>query len=117
MLKIFNYIGELGGLALIGQIEAPPLNFKSIGEIMDKILKHEKFITKSIHKLTEAAWAEKDHATYNFLQWFVAEQHEEETLFNSVLDKIKLVGTEDRHGLFFIDRELGQMAAAKATSE
>jgi ferritin len=117
MLKIFNYIGELGGLALIGQIEAPPLNFKSLAEIMEKILKHEKYITKSIYKLTEAAWAEKDHATYNFLQWFVAEQHEEETLFNSVLDKIKLVGTEDRHGLFFIDRELGQMAAAGVTAE
>jgi ferritin len=117
MLKIFDYIGELGGLALIGQIEAPPLNFKSLGDIMEKILKHEKYITKNIHKLTEDAWAEKDHATYNFLQWFVAEQHEEETLFNSVLDKIKLVGTEDRQGLFFIDRELGQMAAVEPTAE
>lgn len=112
MKKFFTYISELGEMALVGQIEAPPVEFKSLKDMMEKILKHEKYVTKCIHELTEAAWEEKDHATYNFLQWFVSEQHEEETLFKTVLDKLDLVGSENKQGLFFIDRELGQMAVA-----
>jgi len=113
MEKFFTYILELGDLATIGQLEAPPTEYKSLKDMMDKILKHEKYITKSIHDLTDAAWEEKDHATYNFLQWFVSEQHEEEALFNSILDKLELVGSDNKQGLFFIDRELGQMATAE----
>ncbi len=116
MLKFFTYISELGGLAVVGKIEAPPTEYESLRIMMDEILKHEKFITKSIHELTDSAWGEKDHATYNFLQWFIGEQHEEETLFSSIIDKINLLGSDNRQGLFFIDRELGQMAAAEAAA-
>jgi ferritin len=112
MLKFFTYINELGGMAEIGPIEAPPVKYKSLHDLVDKIRAHEKYVTKSIHKLAEAAWEEKDHATYNFLQWFVSEQHEEETLFSSIKDKLNLIGADNNQGLFFIDRELGQMAAA-----
>jgi len=114
MMKFFTYISELGELAVIGKIEAPPTEFKSLNKLMDEVLKHEKFVTQSIHTLTDAAWAEKDHATYNFLQWFVGEQHEEEALVNSIIDKLKLVGVDNRQGLFFVDRELGQMTGEPA---
>jgi ferritin len=117
MNKFFTYIGELGGLAVIGEIEAPPTEYDSLASMMDIILEHEKYVTKCIHELTDAAWEEKDHATYNFLQWFVGEQHEEETLFNSIIDKLNLVGSGSSQGLFFIDRELGQMATAEAAAE
>ena len=117
MMKFFTYICELGELAVVGKLEAPPTEFKSLNEMMDQVLKHEKYITKSIHKLAEAAWEEKDHATYNFLQWFISEQHEEETLVGSVIDKLNLVSTDHKQGLFFIDRELGQMAEAEAQEE
>jgi len=49
----------------------------------------------------------------NFLQWFITEQVEEESLFNTVLDKIKLVGT-DKAGMFHIDKELEGMSIAPA---
>jgi ferritin len=114
MQKFFTYICELGDLAIIGQIDAPPVEFKSLKDMMNDVLKHEKYITKSIHELAEAAWEEKDHSTYNFLQWFVSEQHEEETLIKSILDKLHLMGSENKQGLFFIDRELGQMATAQS---
>ena len=116
MMKFFVYINELGGMAVVGKIEAPPTEYTSLTEMMDNILDHEKFVTKCIHELTDAAWEEKDHATYNFLQWFVSEQHEEEALFSSIIDKLKLLGSENNQGLFFIDRELGQMAAAEAAA-
>ena len=34
----------------------------------------------------------QDYPTFNFLQWYVAEQHEEEKLFKSVIDKLTLAG-------------------------
>ena len=51
---------------------------------------------------------EKDFRTFNFLQWYVEEQREEEKLFKSILDKINMVGLEGR-GLFIVDREIGSM--------
>ena len=45
-----------------------------------------------------------------------AEQHEEEKLFKSILDRIEIIGT-DGTGLFYIDRELAQLAGAKQAAE
>ena len=49
------------------------------------------------------------YASFNFLQWYVAEQHEEEDLFKGILDKMDIIGLEGR-GLFMIDREIGALA-------
>ena len=58
------------------------------------------------------AHAEKDYATLQFLQWYIAEQHQEEFLFKGILDKIEIIGT-DGQGMFFIDREIGELATKK----
>ena len=50
---------------------------------------------------------EKDHASNNFLQWFVSEQVEEESSVDEVVQKLKLIGS-DGGGLFMIDQELAQ---------
>lgn len=112
MLKIFDYLNQKGVMAQIGKIDAPSTEFKSIHELFKDILAHEKIVTKRINDLSQQAWADKDLTTFNFLQWFVTEQHEEETQFQSILDKFDLVGT-DKRGLFMIDQELAQMAAAR----
>ena len=49
----------------------------------------------------------------NFLQWYITEQLEEENLFNTILDKIKLVGA-DKAGMFHVDKELEGMAVSPA---
>ncbi|GKX38002.1 hypothetical protein SOASR014_17410 [Pectobacterium carotovorum subsp. carotovorum] len=53
----------------------------------------------------------QDYSTFNFLQWYVAEQHEEEKLFRSILDKLALVKASEG-GLFFIDQDLKKMSMA-----
>jgi ferritin len=68
-------------------------------------LKHEQFITESIHGLVDLANEEKDYATQIFLQWFITEQIEEEANDNEMIAKLKLVGI-DGNGLFMIDKEL-----------
>ena len=57
--------------------------------------------------LVDLAIAEQDHATNNFLQWFVAEQVEEEASADEVVQKIKLMG-DASGGLFMLDQELAQ---------
>ena len=113
MSKLFNYLIETGTLPTLGEIKAPEAQFTSIEVIFKGALEHEQLVTRSINSLVETALKEKDFSTFNFLQWYVAEQHEEEGLFRSILDKIKLIGTDGR-GLFFFDREIGALRTAKA---
>ena len=109
MMKLFRYVNDAGGHAVVQSVEEPPLKFKSISDIFGKVLEHERLVTKNINALVELCMKEKDYSTFNFLQWYVAEQHEEERLFNSILDLIKIAGVEGR-GLFLIDKEIEKRA-------
>ena len=108
MRKLFTYLNETGALAVITAIEAPAHEYKSLKEIIELTYEHEKLITSKINELVEVTFANKDYSTFNFLQWYVAEQHEEEKLFNSIIDKFNLVG-EDGRSLYFIDRDLATL--------
>ena len=57
---------------------------------------------------------EKDYATHNFLQWYVAEQIEEEAQAKTILDKINLIG-DDKGGLYLFDRDIQQIALKSVT--
>lgn len=113
MMKLFNYLGETGNLAVISAMEKPQLEFESLQKMFTQILDHEKFVTSKINELVALAYEEKDYSSLNFLQWYVGEQHEEESLFNGILDKINLVAYDGR-GLYLIDRDLGKMSAVRA---
>lgn len=115
MNRLFTYVSETGALPLLGAIEAPPHEFISLKEIFEATYKHECLITRAINALTHVAFSTQDYSTFNFLQWYVAEQHEEEKLFKGILDKISLVGEEGK-ALFWIDKDLAQLANNKPTS-
>jgi len=109
MHKIFEYVLESGEMAVVGKLDAPPTDYDSVEEIFKKSLEHEKQVTKRIHDIAESAWKDKDLATHNFIQWFISEQHEEETSFSRILDKIKLIGT-DKRTVYMIDRTIAKLA-------
>lgn len=115
MKRLFTYVNETGSMARIGTIAAPIEEFDSIKDLFEKVYEHECLITKEINGLAHAAFTNQDYSTFNFLQWYVGEQHEEEKLFKGILDKIDIIG-EDGKGLFFIDKEVGQMALGETTS-
>ena len=102
-------------MPVLGAIEAPPHEFKSLGDIFRTTLEHEYHITKCINGLAHVAFTTQDYSTFNFLQWYVAEQHEEEKLFKSIVDRLSLVG-EDGKGLYFIDKELAELAKGAPAS-
>jgi ferritin len=116
MYKLFDYVNETGAMARVGPLETPKAEFASILDVFKLTLEHEQFVTGKINDLTDVALSEKDFSTFNFLQWYVAEQHEEEALFKSIIDKLELVGTEGK-GIFLLDREMSTMHAAPAAAE
>jgi ferritin len=111
MYRLFDYVNETGSMAVLGSIDAPRTEYTSIIDLLSAIYKHELSVTKDINNLVAAALEEKDFSTFNFLQWYVSEQHEEEHLFHSILDKATIIGTEGR-GLFLLDKEIKKMGQA-----
>jgi len=108
MFKILKYINDRGGSARVEAIEAAPVNPENIGDCLRKILQHEIDNSAEIDKIVNLAHEEKDWATFNFGQWFVKEQIEEESLINEVLDKYDLASTEIKGNtsLYDLDRDL-----------
>jgi ferritin len=102
---IFDYVTETGGIVKLRQLDEPKNDFVSPKEVFQLSLDHERFITKSIHGLVDAALEEKDYTVHAFLQWFITEQREEESNMDRVLSKLRLVENDGR-GLLLLDAEL-----------
>ncbi len=114
-LKLLSYVNDRGGHAKILALEEPASSFNSLQQVFEKVLEHEILVTSLINNLVDISMQEKDFTTLNFLQWFVMEQIEEESLARSIIDKFKLVEGE-KGGMFHIDKELAGMAAAEAAA-
>ena len=108
MLKLMKFINERGGEAIINELAAPQNNYESIEDVFTKLLNHEIMVTNSINELVFLCLQEKDYTTHNFMQWFVAEQLEEEALARNVMDKIKIIGS-DKAGLYLFDRDINKI--------
>jgi len=117
-LKFYDYVNERGGRVILQAVDEPPSEWDSALAAFQDTYRHEQKVTGMINKLVDLAVEARDHATNNFLQWFVSEQVEEEASADEVLQKLKLVG-DDPSGLFMIDQELGQrvFVAPAATAE
>jgi len=116
MLKLFHYINHSGGYALTPAIQQPNYEYKSLAEVFRTVYDSERMVTESVNELVEICTSERDFSSLNFIQWYVAEQHEEEVLFRSILDKIELVG-DDGKGLFMLDQYLTTLNAQQAAND
>lgn len=105
MLKLVKFVNERGGHARISTLEAPPAKFGSFKEMFQTLFDHEVMVSSKINDLVDITLKEKDYATHNFLQWYVAEQIEEEALARTILDKINLIG-DDKGGLYLFDNDV-----------
>jgi ferritin len=105
MLKLIAYINERGGFAVVPPLEQPVLTYPSLKHAFNSLMQHEMTVSASINDLVDIAQAEKDFATFNFLQWYVAEQIEEEQLARKLNDKLELIA-DDKSGLYLFDRDI-----------
>jgi len=107
--KMYDFLVDRGGRAVLKAIAAPPAEWKSALAVFEEVYAHEQKVTGLIHKLVELARSENDHAAEVFLAWFVTEQVEEEAHASEISEKLKLV-KDQAQGLLMMDSLLGQRA-------
>lgn len=115
MLKLIHFINERGGFAMIPALEQPVLTYPSIHHAFRELLNHEVYVSESINKLVGISLDERDYATHNFLQWYVAEQIEEEALARILNDKLELIG-DDKGGLYLFDQDVLNVSVGKGNN-
>jgi ferritin len=108
MLKFVHYLNGIGAESIIPAIEKPPSSFESLESTFQFGLNSEQTVTKAIYDLVDMAEKERDRSTYSFLQWFITEQIEEETLFHTILQKFDLLG-RDKLAVYQIDQSLASV--------
>lgn len=103
---LINYLITRGGRVELAPIAAVPTSWNSPLDIFTDTLAHEEAITASFNELYALAEAEHDYATRGKLDWFIAEQVEEEETVKELINRLRLVG-DNGLALFMIDQELG----------
>ena len=116
LLKFIHYLNGAGAEAIIPGIAKPQAAFTTLESTLQAGLKSEQTVTKLINNLVEIAEKEKDRATYSFLQWFVNEQVEEETLFQTILQKFEILG-RDKLAVYQIDQSLAAIRSKNMTKQ
>lgn len=111
MLKLVKFLNERGGKAIIGSMPEPKADFADLRNIFEDLLEHETQVTSEINGLVDLCLSQKDYTTYNFLQWYVSEQIEEEALARNIMDKLNLIGN-DKGGMYLFDKEMETLATA-----
>lgn len=101
--KFMNYINERGGRVNIKGFIDPENEFKSLLDVLEISLNHEKEVTRRINNLMRIAYETSDYAAVSFLQWYIDEQVEEEDNFSKLIEKTKLVKDS---GLYMLDKEV-----------
>jgi len=111
MLKILNYLSELGlehtfkyDLGEICTLDSFTEEF-DIKVIFLDSLDMEKDVTSNIKTIASKSLEYEDHDTYEFIQWFVKEQREEEGKFDVLVQKANLL-KNNSVGLYLLDQEL-----------
>lgn len=109
MTKLVKFVNERGGKVNIPALEKPQDDFKSLNALFEYFLKSEMFVTEQINHVIYECLQHKDYNVHNFMQWYVTEQLEEESIARSLLDKLNIIG-DDKTGHYLFDRDINTIA-------
>lgn len=105
-LKIFDFINDRDGRALVHGFDTPPSDWKSPLNVFENSYAHEQKVTAMINNLYALAVKENDYPTIVLLQWFINEQVEEEKNAKLIVDQLRMAG-DNPTALLLLDREMG----------
>lgn len=109
--RLFNYINDRSARVVLKAVPAPKGEWKSPLDAMEDAYRHECEVSEQINECVSFALKENDHSTNTFLQWFVAEQVEEEAAADEIVQKLKLIG-DNSSALYLLDSDLGRRTFA-----
>jgi ferritin len=102
--KFYQHLTDRGTTPVIGPIATPPSTYPDLTSVAQALYDHERENTRCIHAVYETAVAEKDYAAQVFLHEFIAEQVEEESWTDQLLQLTRRATCSG--GLFNLDRHL-----------
>lgn len=114
--KFFDFIHEREGHVELKELSKPQKNWDTPLDIFKAAYKHEQFITGKINGVYKIAQEENDYPALVLLQWFINEQVEEEAAASKIAQDLERLG-DSGHGLFMMDRELGNRTFTPPGSE
>jgi ferritin len=106
-LKFAKYLQDQGVKVELEAMDAPKKVWKSILDMFENALEHEKKVTAWIYDLNTLAIAEKDYATQSMLKWFIDEQVEEEANCVEAISALKL-NAASATATYMVDRHIGK---------
>ena len=114
--RLIQFVQNRDGSVVLGPIEKPKKTYKSIADVFEKVLAHEKWVSERINAIYDLAVAQKDYACQVEMQWFIQEQVEEEKTAQDIVKQLKLVGNKGT-ALFLLDQKMGERQPANDASE
>lgn len=106
--KFIDHASDRDNRPLIGVIEGPDAEpVTSVLRCFELALQHEQKVSASIRELYKTAAAEDDLDSRPLLDWFLAEQIEEESTVDAIIGRLKLID-DDGPSLVRLDEELSQ---------
>jgi bacterioferritin B len=84
-MKMVNYLLDRDVRVDFGEIDAPTTSFEDHVEPVKLALRREREVTVKISELVQIARDTKDFQSEQFLDWFLAEQVEEESTMQDLL--------------------------------
>ena len=114
-MKFYDYMQDQGCFIDLKAIDEPSTpDADNAGDDEEKRLaiakqglSHEKHVTRLINSIYDEAVKASDYRTMNFLDWFIAEQAEEETNARDMLDLLKMIG-DNSAALYIADCKMGK---------
>lgn len=108
MLKLFRYLNDRGGRAISPEVANIDTDFYSFRDLFERMLQMETYVTRLFNDMAEKCIKQKDFVTFQFIQWFLQEQIQEEFVARRILELFNLIGEEGR-GHWEIDRQVQQV--------
>lgn len=96
--RLVDYMIESSAPVRLEAVPAPQAEFSNLVDVVHAAYEHEQHVTEQINAIARAALDANDFATFTTMQWFIAEQREEEGLFRSIIDYITMSGFDGSSG-------------------
>ena len=103
-MKIYKFLNDRGRRATLLALDEPNNDYSSVLDCFEQGYAHEQKNTERFYQLSDLAMNDREHATINFLKWFIDEQVEEEALFDSIINKLKRID-KDSNAFYMLDSE------------
>lgn len=110
-MMIYRYLHDNDQKVVLEAIAKPDKTYAELDDPLKAAYEHEQYVTSLIHAIYATAVGAKDYRTMQFMEWFIAEQCEEEKNAKELVDKYQLFAKEGGFGLYHLDSEMKSRAS------